>query len=302
VSSAGYPDSTYYAASSNNYTSADRPSSHPIDKIVIHVTQGSWSGSLNWFSNPNAGVSAHYTVRSDDGFIGQSVHEKDIAYHAGNWPYNQTSVGIEHEGYVSDPSWFTEDMYRSSARLTAYLCKKYAIPADRQHILGHNEVPEATHTDPGQYWDWDKYMGYVRDYLAYSRVVDNEDPENFAAASRYWSSSSYSSQRYGTNYRFAKPATTTRNARFRVPLPETASYKVYAWWPATSGYNDRTRFRIRTTGGFVTRVVNQRRHGGRWVLLGTYEMEGGSYWCVQVSNRSRRSGYIIADAVKIVQA
>jgi N-acetyl-anhydromuramyl-L-alanine amidase AmpD len=302
MSASDYQDATFYGAHQNNYSVADRPASKQIDKIIIHVTQGSFSSAINWFNNGAAYVSAHYTVRSEDGFVGQSVHEKDIAYHAGNWPYNQTSVGVEHEGYVSDPSWFTEEMYRSSARLTAYLCKKYAIPADRQHILGHNEVPEATHTDPGQYWDWDKYMGYVRDYLAYSRVVDNADSKNFFASATYWSASSYSSQRYGTNYRFAKPATTTSNARFRVPLPETASYKVYAWWPATSGYNDRTRFRIRTTGGFVTRVVDQRKQGGQWVPLGTYEMEGGSFWCVQVSNRSRSSGYIIADAVKIVQS
>jgi N-acetyl-anhydromuramyl-L-alanine amidase AmpD len=43
-------------------------------------------------------------VRSSDGFIGQSVVEKDIGYHAGTWPYNQTSIGIEHEGFVEYPN------------------------------------------------------------------------------------------------------------------------------------------------------------------------------------------------------
>lgn len=49
-------------------------------------------------------------------------------------------------------------MYRSSAALTAHLADTYGMPKDRTHIVGHNEVPGATHTDPGQYWDWDHYI------------------------------------------------------------------------------------------------------------------------------------------------
>ncbi len=164
----------YLPANSNNYTVADRPISNLVDKILIHISQGSWSSALNWFQDPLASVSAHYTVRSWDGFVGQSVAEKDIAWHAGNWPYNQTSIGIEHEGFVDDPSWFTEAMYDSSAQLSAYLVNKYAIPIDRAHIIGHNEVPDpynlggyggaGNHTDPGYFWDWDKYIDYVLYY------------------------------------------------------------------------------------------------------------------------------------------
>jgi hypothetical protein len=43
---------------------------------------------------------------------------------------------------VSDSSWYTEAMYRSSARLVAYLCNKYCIPRNRSHVIGHNEVPD----------------------------------------------------------------------------------------------------------------------------------------------------------------
>ena len=164
-----YSNFVYLPANSNNYTLADRPNSAVIDKIVIHVAQGSWSSALNWFQNPYAGVSAHFTVRSSDGFVGQSVREKDVGWHAGNWYYNQTSVGIEHEGYVSDPKWFTEAMYDSSARLSAYLCNKFLIPIDRAHIVGHVEVPDPNdHYDPGHKWNWYKYMDYV---LYYANLV-----------------------------------------------------------------------------------------------------------------------------------
>lgn len=164
-----YRGSTWWGASSRNYTNASRPPR--IDKIIVHVAQGSYTGTLNWFRDSRAQASAHYTVGSR-GQVGQSVKEADIAWHAGWWSYNKTSVGIEHEGYVSDPDWFTNAMYNSSARLSAYLCKKYRIPVDRDHIIGHNEVPgcpgagggEYCHTDPGRYWSWGRYMDLVRSY------------------------------------------------------------------------------------------------------------------------------------------
>ena len=50
-------------------------------------------------------------------------------------------------------------------RLAAYLCNKYLIPRDRDHIIGHAEVPYPNSlTDPGYFWDWDKYMDYVVSY------------------------------------------------------------------------------------------------------------------------------------------
>jgi len=162
-----YSNFIYLPANSNNYTVSNRPYSNVIDKVVIHVAQGSWSSAVNWFQNQYSGVTTHYTVRSSDGFAAQSVREKDIAWHAGNWFYNQTSIGIEHEGYVADLKWFTEAMYDSSARLTAYLCIKYLIPIDRAHIVGHVQVPYPNdHYDPGYYWNWDKYMDYVLSYAA----------------------------------------------------------------------------------------------------------------------------------------
>lgn len=164
AAAADKPPVTWYPAHSNNFTSANRPSSNPINTIVIHVTQGSWSSALNWFQNPNAGVSAHYTVRSSDGRIGQSLADANIGWHAGNWSVNETSIGIEHEGYVDDPSWFTEELFDASARLAAFLCTEYGIPIDRNHIIGHNEVPGADHTDPGQWWWWSHYMDLVNGY------------------------------------------------------------------------------------------------------------------------------------------
>ncbi|QQM45078.1 N-acetylmuramoyl-L-alanine amidase [Streptomyces liliifuscus] len=156
-----YPPSEWSPASTSNYTVAGRPTSHPVDFVIIHVTQATYANTLAIFQNPKKKVSAHYVVRSADGHVAQMVRERDIAWHAGNWDYNTRSIGIEHEGWVDKPAYFTNAMYEESAKLTAAICTKYRIPKDRSHILAHYEVPGSDHTDPGPHWDWTRYMRLV---------------------------------------------------------------------------------------------------------------------------------------------
>ncbi|MFJ3296772.1 peptidoglycan-binding protein [Streptomyces bacillaris] len=151
-----YPTARWVAAYSGNYVVGRKAA---IDKVVIHTTQGSYAGSISWYQNPASKVSAHYTIRSSDGEVTQSVLEKDTAWHAGS--VNSSSVGIEHEGYVDNPAWYTEAMYRSSAALTKHLAARYNIPKTRSHIIGHSEAPGATHTDPGPNWNWNHYMQLI---------------------------------------------------------------------------------------------------------------------------------------------
>lgn len=145
-----------------------------VSKVVIHTTQGSYAGTIAWFRNAQASASAHYVIRSLDGEITQMVRETDMAWHAGNRDYNLTSVGIEHEGFVAEGNrWYTDKMYRSSARLTRAICDRYKFECDRSHVTGHNEVPHPSrpgvfggagaHHDPGSMWDWDLFMRYVAD-------------------------------------------------------------------------------------------------------------------------------------------
>ncbi|MGA5699206.1 N-acetylmuramoyl-L-alanine amidase [Peterkaempfera bronchialis] len=151
-----------------NHDLADRPATQPIDTIVIHDTEGSWDTSLKLVQDP-AYLGWHYTIRSADGQVAQHLPVKDIGWHAGNWDINARSIGIEHEGFLATGgTWYTEAMYRSSARLVRHLADEYGIPLDRQHILGHDNVPGPTaaavagmHLDPGPYWDWAHYFALM---------------------------------------------------------------------------------------------------------------------------------------------
>ncbi|KOV77544.1 N-acetylmuramoyl-L-alanine amidase [Streptomyces sp. MC1] len=151
----------WVGASAANYRLADRPSDYRVDRVVIHVTQGGYASAVKVFRDPGHGAAAHYIVRKD-GRVTQLVRELDVAFHAGNRQYNERSVGIEHEGFVEDASSFTDEMYAASARLTAAICERYGMPVDREHIIGHVEVPGTDHTDPGRFWDWDRYIRLVR--------------------------------------------------------------------------------------------------------------------------------------------
>ncbi|WP_344979964.1 peptidoglycan recognition family protein, partial [Streptosporangium fragile] len=136
-----------------------------IDYIVIHDGETTYDVMTRLARKPDY-LSWHFTLRSGDGHIAQHLRGRDIGWHAGNWYVNSRSIGLEHEGYLAKGgAWFTEAMYRSSARLVRHLAAKYDIPLDRAHILGHDNVPgtapdtvRGMHDDPGPYWDWAHYF------------------------------------------------------------------------------------------------------------------------------------------------
>lgn len=144
-------------AASCNYTVSSRPSSYPISYMIIHKAEGSASGSAAWMQNCSSGVSAHYNIDNNNGYCYQSLREKDVGWHAANWSTNCRSIGIEHGGYTARND-NSAAMYAKSALVTKHAIAYYGLPYDRNHIIGHIQVPGATHTDPGSYWDWNYYM------------------------------------------------------------------------------------------------------------------------------------------------
>jgi N-acetyl-anhydromuramyl-L-alanine amidase AmpD len=91
------------------------------------------------------------------------VRNEDIAWHAGHWWYNKRSIGIEHSGYASSPGAF-RGKYRTSAKLSAYLARRYNIPVDPKHVVLHRNVPGVNKTCPGRYFDYHTYLRLVRRY------------------------------------------------------------------------------------------------------------------------------------------
>ena len=131
-------------------------------------------------------------------------------------------------------------------------------------------------------------------------IVDNQTAGRFTASAN-WATSTYSAQRYGTDYRYANPQTVSDSAWFKVNIPAAAAYEVYVWYPSSTGYNSSTPFIVATSNGNQTVRVNQQTGGGAWVSLGTFNLNAGDYNVVGVSRWTSTAGYVIADAVKIVK-
>ena len=133
----------------------------------------------------------------------------------------------------------------------------------------------------------------------YSQVVDNTTPDRFYSA-QPWKKSDGRLTRYGKDFRHTRPGKDGAPAWFKVRIPSSGFYTVYARWPAAKGNNPKARFRISTASGLRNVEVDQRRDSGTWVRLGAYRMEESDRYSVQVSGRSKADGRIVADAVMVV--
>jgi N-acetylmuramoyl-L-alanine amidase len=148
---------------------AGQPASMKIDYIIVHDTEGSYDAAISTFQNPASYVSANYVIRSSDGAVTEMVRPQDVSWGAADWYVNMHAINIENEGFAAQGStWYTGAMYRSLATLVRYLGARYGIPLDREHILGHEDVPGPTsygtavqHWDPGPFWNWNHFMALV---------------------------------------------------------------------------------------------------------------------------------------------
>jgi N-acetyl-anhydromuramyl-L-alanine amidase AmpD len=191
IYSADYPPALWDAAASCNYSSRN---STPISAVTIHFVQGTYAGCISWFKNCSASASAHYVVRSSDGQVTQMVLEANKAWHVGS--ENPYTVGIEHEGYISSASWFTNAMYNGSAALSKDICTSNSINPLRTYygpscsgssaqcqlgnctkVKGHQHYANQTHTDPGPNWNWAKYYKLINN--TYTVVTYTASAGNF---------------------------------------------------------------------------------------------------------------------------
>lgn len=121
-----------------------------IDRIILHhnATTNKDVAMNTWLVDGQAGTSAHYEITPTE-IIG-CVGEQYAAWHAGGTGPadpprianpNYRSIGLENLNSTGAPNWLVDPRtITNCARLVADICKRYGIPCDRQHVLGHNEV------------------------------------------------------------------------------------------------------------------------------------------------------------------
>jgi len=156
----------------------NRPDSAPVDLLVIHnisLPPGEFGGGeiaalftncLDCDAHPffdrlrGLRVSAHFLVRRDGSLV-QFVPTVERAWHAGVSAHrgrercNDFSIGIELEG--SDFVPFEDAQYDTLAALTRALAERHPL----RDVAGHEHIAPARKTDPGPFFDWERYRKMV---------------------------------------------------------------------------------------------------------------------------------------------
>ncbi|WP_018616624.1 N-acetylmuramoyl-L-alanine amidase [Segetibacter koreensis] len=176
---------------SPNHTSGRKK--YRPEAVVIHIMEGTLSGTDSWFRDPHSKVSAHYGI-GKNGEIHQYVPEMNTAWHAGrvnapSWPLiksagnglyinpNYYTIGIEHEG-KEDSEW-NEEMYLASSGLIKDICTNWSIPLDRLHVIGHHEI-YSLKTCPGTKVDINKLIRLAGGNVAVPAVTGSITPAKMA--------------------------------------------------------------------------------------------------------------------------
>lgn len=155
-----------------------RPEQSKIDLLVIHnisLPPGEYNNGcikqffqncLPWDEHPyfqeieGLEVSSHFLIQRD-GHIVQFVSCNDRAWHAGQSCYegrencNDFSIGIELEG--TDTEAYEDVQYDSLTVLTKAIQQAYPLIESSQ-ITGHSNIAPERKTDPGECFDWQKFI------------------------------------------------------------------------------------------------------------------------------------------------
>lgn len=137
-----------------------RPANTPIDILLLHYTgMETADAALERLCDPDAQVSAHYTI-DEDGTVYGHVAEERRAWHAGKsyWAgetdVNGRSVGIElvNPGHEFGYRPFPEAQMAALIPLAQEIVARHAIPPHR--VLAHSDVAPGRKQDPGELFDW----------------------------------------------------------------------------------------------------------------------------------------------------
>lgn len=156
---------------------SDRSAGAEIDLLIIHnisLPPGEFGSdcidkffcnSLDSEAHPffteiaDLKVSSHLLI-DRSGAATQFVPFDMKAWHAGDSEFcgksncNDFSIGIELEG--TDFEAFTDPQYDSLIAITDLLLREYPC-LNLQRIVGHSDVAPGRKTDPGPFFDWERY-------------------------------------------------------------------------------------------------------------------------------------------------
>lgn len=174
-------DGDFYPKRKNSVGEEYKPEVH-----VIHIMQGTLSGTDSHFNNPKVQASTHYGI-GKNGEIHQYVKCEDAAWGNGfltnpNWEYQRKHPGVnpnlytlsyELEGNTGDVP--TKEQFNALIYLLKLNSKAYNIPFTKDRFIGHFIIDPVNRPNcPGKGFPWNglyKELGIDAVAVDYSTVV-----------------------------------------------------------------------------------------------------------------------------------
>ena len=246
---------------------------HAIDKVVVHHNAGNLTTRGCWNVWQTREASAHYQVE-ESGKIGQLVWDRDIAWHAGNWHANQTSIGIEHANNNVEAGTISTATLEAGAHLVAAICRYYWLgrPQWGKNVFPHSYfsatgcpgqiagTQRAAYMERAQYW-YDQMTGGHPAPATPAPSVDLEALASAVIRGEYGNGEARK-RALGSNYQAVQAIVNTRLSGASTPAPSVdLEALASAVIRGEYGNGEERRRRLGANYQAVQAIVNKRLMG-----------------------------------------
>lgn len=112
----------------------------PEDRVAWHAGKGEWANDEKYTNKMN-----HYAIGIEIAAIGS---QKDMEIYLTEEEY--AALDDRFKG-------FSDAQYNALKLLVEDICARYGIPADRDHVIGHQDYSPSKN-DPGELFDWSRIL------------------------------------------------------------------------------------------------------------------------------------------------
>lgn len=140
-----------------------------IRVIVLHTPEGGVQATLGVLEGTRASFDFYLPLSGE--LYRCNDYRRHVAWHAGDWPYNARSVGIEQGDFAAKSGRFPDDHYRRLAYLVAYLIQttatplRYAKQYGEDGLIDHSTITPDRRFDPGPHFKRQQLLELVEAYL-----------------------------------------------------------------------------------------------------------------------------------------
>lgn len=132
-------------------------------------------------------------------------------------------------------------------------------------------------------------------FQTHKEIILDEDFDRFIKSEGNWQTGAHSEERYGISHLINNSG--KGYVKYTPEITTSGRYKIYAWWPSHKKNATQAPVKITHSQGESTIYLNQRKDGGKWMLLGEWLFSKGNKSTVTINSENAK-GIVVADALR----